>query len=328
MQKVQRFSGENPDNAIRDSRGDGSSSRKGGCEMLAAQLPTAFVLDGTRYGLLNTSGEYYVNSDPDNRIPGHKAQALYNEKMARVEGLLKDDHIYLLDPQDWEVTGVNTNANKEFPKFSIWKEPIAPPMSPDTRPPAANIDLARIYKAITGPKLKARTQKGRDLYQAYLKASSSDTIVDKNGKERDGPKGKAAKKPYNSLKTSQLPYAAISGTFKYRNNEALVTHSGYLQVDIDKLGSASELQKIKETLLNDPNIETELLFTSISGCGIKWIVCIDTAQRSQAEYVQAIGEYLMQTYSIEIDPACKDHARAMFLSYDPHCYINPNYLVS
>jgi len=295
--------------------------------MLAAQLPTAFVLDGIRYGLLNTSGEYCINGDPSSRIPGHKAQALFNEKMARVEGLLKDDHIFLLDPEDWEVTGINTNANKEFPKFSIWKEPIAPPISPDTRPPAANIDLARIYKAITGTKLKARTKKGRELYQTYLKASASDTIVDSYGKEMDGPKGKAAKKPYNNLKIRQLPYAAISGTFKYRNKEVLITHSGYLQVDIDKL-SPDELEKIKKNLLNDSNIETEMLFTSISGCGIKWIVCIDIEQRSQAEYVQAIGGYLMETHGIEIDPACKDHARAMFLSYDPNCYINPKYLVS
>lgn len=292
------------------------------------KLPTAFVLDGIRYGLLNTSGEYYINGDPANRITGYKAQALYNEKMARVEGLLKDDHIFLLDSDDWEVTGIATNAIQDFPKFSIWKEPIAPPISPDTRPPAANVDLARIYKAITGDKLKAQTQKGRDLYHEYMEVRFTDTIVDKNGKEGDGPKAKVAKEPYKKHKIYQLPYASISGIFKYRKKEGLITHSGYLQVDIDNLGSASELEKIKETLLKDTNIETEMLFTSISGCGIKWIVCIDIEQRSQAEYVQAIGGYLMKTYSIEIDPACKDHARAMFLSYDPSCYINPKYLVS
>jgi len=290
--------------------------------------PTSFVLDGIRYGLLNTSGEYYVNGDPANRITGYKAQALYNEKMARVEGSLKDDHIFLLDSDDREVTGIATNAIQDFPKFSIWKEPLATHLRPDTRPPAANVDLTRIYKAIVGNKLKERTQKGRDLYHEYMEVRFTDTIVDKNGKEGDGSKAKAAKKPYSNLKIRQLPYASISGAFKYRKEEGLIDHSGYLQVDIDNLGSASELEKIKETLLKDPHIETEMLFTSISGCGIKWIVCIDIGARSQADYVQAIGGYLMKTYRIEIDPACKDHARAMLLSYDPSCYINPKYLVS
>ena len=156
----------------------------------------------------------------------------------------------------------------------------------------------------------------------------TDTIVGKNGKDTDGAKAKAAKDPYSKHKKYKLPYAAISGIFKYRNSEGLITHSSYLQIDIDKLGGPGDLVKIKETLLKDPHIETEMLFTSISGCGIKWIVCIDIGARSQAEYVQAVGGYLMKTYSIEIDPSCKDHARAMFLSYDPSCYINPKYLVS
>jgi len=237
------------------------------------KLPTAFVLDGIRYGLLNTSGEYYINGDPANKITGYKAQALYNEKMARVQGLLKDNHSFLLDPEEWEVTGIATNANQEFPKFSIWKEPLATKMSPDARPPMANVDLARIYKSITGDKLKERTQKGRELYQEYLKVRANDTIVDKNGKEKDGPKAKAAKKPYDNLKKYKLPYVCISGIFKYRCEEGLMTHSSYLQVDIDKLSSSNEISKIKETLLKDPNIETEMLFASISGHGIKWIVC-------------------------------------------------------
>jgi len=242
--------------------------------------------------------------------------------------LLKDEHIYLLDSDDWEVTGIATNANQEFPKFSIWKEPLATKMSPDTRPPMANVDLARIYKSITGDKLKERTQKGRHLYKEYLKVRASDTIVDKNGKEKDGPKAKAAKKPYDNLKKYKLPYVCISGIFKYRCEEGLITHSSYLQVDIDKLSSSNEISKIKETLLNDPNIETEMLFASISGHGIKWIVCINIDERSQVDYVEAIGNYLMQTYGIEIDKACKDQARALLLCYDPDCYINPKYLAA
>ncbi len=102
--------------------------------------------------------------------------------------------------------------------------------------------------------------------------------------------------------------------------------AGFLQVDIDGLKSEEEVNSVKNKLLSDTCIDTDLLFTSISGHGVKCIVSIDPSQCSQGQYVLAIQSYLRNTYHIEIDSQCKDVARACFLSWDPDCYINPKYL--
>ena len=79
-------------------------------------------------------------------------------------------------------------------------------------------------------------------------------------------------------------------------------------------------------LLEDKCFTTELLFRSPSGDGLKWIIRINTAEVSHAEYFNAVANYLRLTYGLEADKSGKDVSRACFLPYDPEAYINPKNL--
>ena len=74
------------------------------------------------------------------------------------------------------------------------------------------------------------------------------------------------------FKAFQFDYVTFSGVFTSRGDKNLKAHSGLMVIDFDHL---QEPDKLKERLLNDQYFETELLFTSPSGDGLKWIVSID-----------------------------------------------------
>ncbi len=70
----------------------------------------------------------------------------------------------------------------------------------------------------------------------------------------------------------------------------------------------------------------QLLFTSPSGDGLKWIIPIDITTASHTDYFRAISNYVRQTYGIEADKSGKDISRACFLPHDSNAYLNPKYL--
>lgn len=178
------------------------------------------------------------------------------------------------------------------PIFSFFKAPVT------NTQPYKNISVFDAYKVITGNYCKAHTHKLRLL---------SD---------------KATNRKY---KASRFPYVTFSGIFTSRNEDSLVNHSGLIAIDFDHLENVTET---KTALLKDPFFETDLLFISPNGNGLKWIVKIDIENYSHAEYFKAIFNYIKSTYSIEIDKACKDISRATFLCHDPEAFIHPKYLVS
>nr|WP_302567810.1 BT4734/BF3469 family protein [Culturomica massiliensis] len=100
-------------------------------------------------------------------------------------------------------------------------------------------------------------------------------------------------------------------------------HSGLLCIDFDHL---QNLQNLKSRLLTDKYFDTQLLFVSPSGDGLKWIIPIDTAQATHNDYFKAVSSYIQQAYGVEIDKSGPDVSRACFLPYDPQAYINPVYL--
>jgi hypothetical protein len=102
-----------------------------------------------------------------------------------------------------------------------------------------------------------------------------------------------------------------------------VQHSGLLAVDFDHLPN---LKEVRQALLADDYFETQLLFVSPSGDGLKWIIPIDTSQTPHAEYFAAVSYYILQTYSIEVDKSGRDISRACFLPHDPNAFIHPNNL--
>jgi hypothetical protein len=96
-----------------------------------------------------------------------------------------------------------------------------------------------------------------------------------------------------------------------------------LTIDLDEL---SNVEEIKQLLLNDEYFETELLFTSPSGDGLKWIVSIDLMKATHLEYFNGISNYLLTTYKLKVDASGKDVSRACFVPHDRNCYINPKYI--
>ncbi|GAB7256846.1 BT4734/BF3469 family protein [Polaribacter sp. OB-PA-B3] len=131
-------------------------------------------------------------------------------------------------------------------------------------------------------------------------------------------------KEARKFKANNFDYVTFSGIFKKRNDKELIKHSNLLTLDFDHLENIIELKK---RLLNDDYFDTELLFTSPSGKGLKWIIRIDISEITHSEYFKAVANYLSFTYNIEVDQSGKDVSRACFLSYDPTAFINKRHQI-
>lgn len=174
--------------------------------------------------------------------------------------------------------------------FTFFRHPITNTV------PHKNITLADVYNYISRPYAKDRTEKLRSL---------SDV------------------KRARNYKAANFDYCTFSGTFGSRSDKALIDHSGYLCIDFDHL---ADVNTTFQMLLEDRCFATELLFRSPSRDGLKWIISINTAEVSHAEYFNAVANYLRRTYGLEADKSGKDVSRACFLPYDPEAYINPKNL--
>jgi len=174
--------------------------------------------------------------------------------------------------------------------FSFYKSPIKNTV------PHKTATLLQIYNAITGDFYKERTDKLRSI-----------------------PDPKQARQ----FKANNFDYCTFSGVFTSRNDKNLVRHSGLMAVDFDHLPN---LEEVRQALLADDYFDTQLLFISPSGDGLKWIIPIDTSQTPHAEYFAAVAIYILQTYSIKVDKSGRDVSRACFLPHDPNAFIHPNNL--
>ena len=171
--------------------------------------------------------------------------------------------------------------------FSFFKAPIS-----NTKP-HSETTLRKVYNAIVGNYYKDRTEKLRaisDIAQA------------------------------RKFKASNFDYCTFSGTFESRNDKALIKHSGLLCVDFDHLQNLNDL---KNRLLADEYFDTQLLFISPSGDGLKWIISIDTETATHGDYFAAVANYILQTYGVTVDKSGRDISRACFLPHDPQAFINP-----
>ena len=192
-----------------------------------------------------------------------------------------------------------TMKETTFPKFSFFNGPIT-----NTRPNSSGT-IADVYRGLTSNYYKEKTAQLRN------------TI--------DPAERRKAKK--------NLDYVTFSGTFRQsRAKENLIQHSGYICIDLDHI-EPPQIEVIKATLLKDKMLETQLLFISPSGNGLKWVVEVDLniCPDHETNY-NGISYYLKNTYpdllTIDIktiDQNCKDVSRACFLCHDPEAYINPKY---
>ena len=181
--------------------------------------------------------------------------------------------------------------------FSFFRAPVRNTI------PHKSICLLDAYNYIVGDYAKQRTEKLRGIKD---------------------------QKQARQFKASTFDYCTFSGMFQTRNDKALISHSGLLCIDFDHLQSVDLL---RNQLLQDEYFETQLLFVSPSGDGIKWIISIsppvgDLGGFSHSNYFAAVANYILQTYGVAVDKSGRDISRACFLPHDPQAYINPRLLNS
>lgn len=131
-------------------------------------------------------------------------------------------------------------------------------------------------------------------------------------------RGFISKDEYNLYKKENIPCVTLSGTFNYRASTGLISHSGLLQIDIDKV---EDYEATFYKLCNDDYIY--VCFRSPGGKGIKAIVKINPSPETHKSQFKALEIYFKKQVRNKIDSLCKDLARSMLLSYDPDIYCNP-----
>jgi len=162
--------------------------------------------------------------------------------------------------------------------------------------PVKELGLLDIFRLIRGCDYKAKTDK--------LRAFAD--------------KGEARK-----FKANSFDYVTFAGTFSRRNDSCQLTDSGFMVIDFDHVPN---LHLLRNQLLADEYFETELLFVSPSGDGLKWVIPVDFSNDPRALKFEAIANYIKHRYKACIDKSGKDASRACFLPHDPEAYVNPKYL--
>ena len=123
------------------------------------------------------------------------------------------------------------------------------------------------------------------------------------------------------FKATNFAYVTFSGTFRHRSDEALKQESGLIVFDFDHVPDPSGIGR---RLLQDEYFETEMLFRSPSGDGLKWVIRKDPPS-SHREFFLAVVSYLKQTYQLEADASGKDVSRACFVPHDPEAFLHPRH---
>jgi hypothetical protein len=180
---------------------------------------------------------------------------------------------------------------KLFPKFSFFKAPIMNTQSERL------VTISDVYEMLTDQSL-------------FLENTE---ILTKMTDE------KTAK----IFKATNFDYVTFSGIFTLRAIEHLVQPSGLIVIDLDNL---NDVTKTRDLLKSIDLIETQLLFVSPGGKGLKWVIKTNLANFSHRDYFMGIEGYLFKKYELKIDPSGKDISRACFLCYDPEAFINPKLL--
>jgi hypothetical protein len=174
--------------------------------------------------------------------------------------------------------------------FSYFNRPVSNVV------PARQVSLAEVYHLVKGDSFLKNTTTLRNIQDA-----------------REARKFKAR----------NFDYVTFSGTFSKRNDANLLKHSGLITVDFDHI---PDITALKQKLLHDPCFETQLLFVSPSGDGLKWVIPADLSRVKHQDYFRAVANYIRHTYNLVVDQSGKDISRACFLPHDAEVFINPKFL--
>ena len=198
-------------------------------------------------------------------------------------------HLGLKSPVEDALSWLDEEDDSWVPEVSYFEAPIS------NVNPSKTLSLAEVHSRITGNDYKAITERLR-------------AVTDP--KER------------STLKSKIFPYVTFSGVFKRRSDLSLIRSSFLMTFDFDHL---EHVEQVREQLLSDDTFDTELLFTSPSGNGVKWIIRWDPSEGSYSDYFKGVSNYLKQRYDLVSDKSGKDVSRACFTAFDSSCYLNPRH---
>ncbi len=209
--------------------------------------------------------------------------------------LNKEMHLHIginpwLNEDELKIEIVKEEPKKKIvlPKFSYFKAPVKNTI------PAKEVNILDVYHMIKS-QFKKQTER--------LRAISD-------------------RKDARQFKAANFDYVTFSGVFNKRSDKELIRHSGLVAIDFDHV---AKLPELIDSLLNDEYFETELLFTSPSGDGLKWIVSIDITEHAHKDWFTSIKNYIREAHQLDVDSAGKDVSRACFLPHDANIYLHPKY---
>lgn len=178
---------------------------------------------------------------------------------------------------------------EDLHSFSFYRKPI------QNIEPCRAVTVVDVYRYLVGNYAKQQTE--------TLRSMTSSTEAKK-------------------FKAKHFDYCTFSGLFHRRNEKELILHSELMCLDFDHVDNPDLL---KEQLLQHEYFDTELMFTSPSGDGVKWIIPIDMKGWEHSRYFKAVANCIEATGLPPVDKSGSDVARSCFLPYDPQAYINPKY---
>ena len=120
----------------------------------------------------------------------------------------------------------------------------------------------------------------------------------------------------------RLPAIMLSCTTKNggHKNADIGEHTGLLQIDIDKLSSPAEAQKVRDQLRSDPYVLASWL--SPGAHGVKAIVRIERSLELHLSSFKTAERRFKEVHGLTIDARCNDPVRLCFVSYDPDLWVN------
>lgn len=180
-----------------------------------------------------------------------------------------------------------------LPKFSFYRAPV----TKKNQQPSAEIDLLRLFKAISGTHYKGLTELYRSMEPGAAKAE---------------------------FKKTKFDFVSFAGTFSSRKIDGLKELSGYCVLDFDHVENPEAL---KTMLINDELLDVQLAFISPSADGVKVVVFNNSSAPYQAFYT-ALVNYIHKKYPAlkpSLDLKNKDIPRATFVCFDQNVYIKSQY---
>ena len=117
----------------------------------------------------------------------------------------------------------------------------------------------------------------------------------------------------------KLPVVLFNGFFYKRNGDKFIKFSNYMCLDFDGLDSEVDVEIAKKKLIKDSYVFA--VFISPKGMGLKVLIKVKRENtKDHLELFNGAKEHF--NYIPGFDDACKDLARACYLSSDPDLYHN------